>query len=150
MTHLRETIGIRATPGRVWSELTDFGRMHTWFPGVRSVRLLDDPPRAGSERILTLLWGASHRERFGLWEPGKQFSIVVLDPPFFARSWTARIAIEDVGEGSVGLHWEMRWEPRFGAPGAAFDRLLLRPAMRAALRIGMRRLRNRVEETAAW
>ena len=144
MTTVGHAIEIRATPEQTWAELTDFSQMHSWFLGVKRVRVLAEAPSAGAERMLTLAWGVSHRERFGHWEPNKSFSIVVLDPPVFVHSWTALIRIEN-GEAGVTLDWEMRWEPRFGLLGAAFDLLLLQPAIRTALRVSMRRLRSRVE-----
>ncbi len=148
MTTVRHSIEIRTTAERLWTELTDFSQMHTWFLGVKKVRVLAETPRAGAERILTLVWGASHRERFGHWEPYKSFSIIVTDVPMFVRAWTALIRIENDGD-RVTLDWEMCWEPRFGLLGAIFDRLLLRPAIRTALRVSMRRLRRRVEAAPA-
>jgi uncharacterized protein YndB with AHSA1/START domain len=144
VTTIERTIEIRAPRKRVWAQLTDFAQMQAWFLGVKRVQVPGGVARAGAERLLTLVWGASHRERFGHWEPEKSFSIIVLDPPRFVREWTALIRIDEVGAGTT-VFWEMRWEPRFGLLGRVFDRVLLRPAIGTALRVSLGRLRRRVE-----
>ena len=119
--------------------------MHTWFFGVARVTGLSPHLGVGFERRLTLLYRRSHRERIDAWEECKFFSLVVLDPPPFVHTWTARIALEDSSEG-VTLVWEMRWEPRRG--WGLFDRLLLYPVIDFALRTSLRRFARLVDPTS--
>ena len=145
MSAVCRRIALPGPPERAWAALVDFASMHEWFFGVARVTLCD-PSRgleAGSERILKLVYGVSHREKVGELEVGKFFTIVVLDPPPFVRSWTGRIALESSDTGLM-LEWQMHWEPRFGVVGALFDRMLVRPVIDLALRRSLNNLATRL------
>jgi hypothetical protein len=145
MSSVSRSITLPGSIERAWDTLVDFSSMHEWFFGVAGVSLCE-PERElaeGSERILKLVYGVSHKERVGQLEEGKFFTIIVLDPPPFVRSWTGRIALESTDAGP-SLEWQMHWEPRFGAPGAFFDRLLVRPVIDLALRRSLANLAKRL------
>jgi hypothetical protein len=144
VTQLNREVEIRTPLEAVWQVLTDFEAMPSWFLGVRRMRLLAREPAESVERILTLIHGASHRERIEEWEPEKGFSIRVLDPPFFVREWSARIAI-DRSSSHTRVRWQMDWKPRFGWAGRLFDRAALFPVIDFALRRSLEQLRRRLE-----
>ncbi len=144
MTLIRREVEIHAGRTQVWSALTDFEQMPEWFYGVARVEVYGSPVGAGTERRLTLIHRQSHRERIGVWEEGKFFSIVVLDPPHFTSQWTARISLDDTPNG-LALRWEMEWSPRFGLAGRLFDRALVRPIVDGALRLSLARFKRRIE-----
>ena len=147
MSAVCRRVALPGSPERAWAALLDFGTMHEWFFGVARVSLCD-PSRElapGSERILKLVHGVSHREKIGELESGKFFTIIVLDPPVFVRSWSARIALETTEAGPM-LEWQMRWEPRFGLLGNLFDRALVTPVIEFALRRSLRNLAKRLGE----
>jgi uncharacterized protein YndB with AHSA1/START domain len=156
VTLVQREIEVDAPRQRVWAVLTDFARMPEWFLGVARLEVFGGPIRAGTERRLTLIHRQSHRERIGAWEPGKFFSVVVLDPPHFTTEWTGRISLDDMPcerssaqpRGTVLLRWEMEWSTRFGWAGAAFDRALVRPVVDLALRLSLTRFKLRVEGQA--
>jgi hypothetical protein len=145
MTSVSQRIPLPGSPERAWAALVDFDKMHEWFVGVARVALREPnrPLATGSERTLKLIHGASHREKIGELEIGKFFTIIVLDPPAFTRSWTARIALESSEAGPM-LEWQMNWEPRFGALGALFNRALVAPVIDFALRRSLRNLARRL------
>ncbi len=148
MSAVCRSIALPGLPESAWAALVDFGSMHEWFFGVARVALCD-PSRElepGSERILKLVYGVSHREKIGEFEAGKFFTIIVLDPPRFVRSWTGRIGLESTDAGLV-LEWQMHWEPRFGVLGALFDRVLVSPVIDLALRRSLYNLAKRLGET---
>ncbi len=147
MTTLRREIEIRSRPESVWPILTDFEAMPDWFLGVKRVSLLSGAVGPGAERLLTLIYGRSHHERIERWETNKLFSLVVLDPPFFAREWRASIRLETI-PGAVLLQWEMRWEPRYRMPGRALSRFVVAPVVDLALRISLGRLKKIAERAA--
>lgn len=144
MTRLYREVEIRTPPESVWQVLTDFEAMPSWFLGVRRMRLLAPEPAEGAERILTLIHGASHRERIEEWAPEKGFSIRVLDPPFFVREWSARVAIDRSASGAR-VRWQMDWQSRFRRAGRLFDRAAIFPVMDFVLRRSLEKLRCRLE-----
>lgn len=146
-TVLRWRTVIRAPAAQVWARVTDFPRMSEWFLGVRRVSLVA-APAAGVERVLTLRWGVSHRERIDSWEPCRSFSIQVLEPPFFARDWTAAVDLDGRAD-VVTLDWRLRYRPRFGVLGRGLDRLAVRPALSLAFRTSLHRLRAGLERDQA-
>jgi hypothetical protein len=145
VSEVSRSIALPGSHEQAWATLVDFSSMHEWFFGVARVALRN--PRqtlaAGSERTLKLLYGVSHHERVGELESGKFFTIIVLDPPPFVRSWTARIALDRSPSGPV-VEWEMRWEPRGGAVGALLDRSLVRPVIDWALARSLKNLAKRL------
>jgi carbon monoxide dehydrogenase subunit G len=144
-TRISFSIEIQSPLAEVWSRITDFERMPEWFSGVHRVRMLSGPPtRAGSERRLTLVHRGSHREQIAEWSPEKSFSIRVLDPPVFTRSWHAAIRFEPAGPGTR-VRGEMEWHARLGLPGRIFDRFVVKPVVEAALRRSLRRLKRALE-----
>lgn len=145
---LRWTIAIDAPRAVVWAVLADFASWRWWFPGVRRVAVPSGAPRVGAERILTLAWGRSHRERFAVWEEGRSFAVEVTDPPLVARGMRGQPVLRDDGAGTV-LEWELRYEPRFGVAGRVLDRLVLTPGLGLAFRVAVTRLRHRAEAAAA-
>lgn len=134
---------LRSNPADLWAVLTDFPRMHEWFPGVRRMAVAA-PPAAGVERTLTLISGQSHRERIGVWDPPRAYTVEVLEPPPFTRDWLASIRLEPVGD-RVRLLWSLHYATRFGPVGRLVDVLVLRPVLATAFRAGLRRLQARVE-----
>lgn len=127
------------SPAVVWARLADFARWPEWFLGVRSLEV--SPTRGGldAERKITLVYGATHRERIAEWEPPKRFSLEVRDPPFFARSWRVAVRLEPSAE-STRLSWEMRYEMRLGVVGDTVGRALMAPVLRLVLQWSLRRL----------
>jgi len=146
ITVLRWKIAISAPRARVWAALRDFGTWPDWFPGVREVAVPDGVPRVGGERILRLVVGRPHHERFAVWEEGRSFAVEVTDPPLVARSMRGQPALRDAGAGTV-LDWELRYEPRPGIAGRVLDRGTA-AVLGLAFRVALARLRRRVESGA--
>ncbi len=143
MTVLRWKIAISAPRARVWAALCDFPTWPAWFPGVRDVAVPGGAPRVGGGRLLTLVVGRPHHERFAVWEEGRSFAVVVTDPPLVARSMRGQPALRDAGAGTV-LDWELRYEPRPGPAGRVLDRGTA-VVLGLVFRVALARLRRRVE-----
>jgi hypothetical protein len=122
--------------------------MHTWFVGVRCVELCASLPGSGAERVLTLITGASHRERIGDWVEERRFTIEVLDPPRFARSWCGRIELAPRQDGTR-IDWRIDWTVVGGRLGALLDRALVVPVLQFALSLSLVRLRHQLARTGA-
>ena len=127
----------------VWGALTDFPRWDEWFVGVRALSVTPREGGVGAERRLSLLHGSSHRERITAWEAPSGFALQVLDPPFFTRRFDAAVALQEA-DGGTRVVWDMAWSVRFGALGHLFERGLLAPVLRLALRVSLGRLRRRL------
>lgn len=146
MAVIRKEIEIREAPKRVWEYATDFGRMPSWFYGVKAISVSSEAIGSGTERTLTIVTGHSYRERVDRWEPEELLALSVLNPPWFVEEWTASLSLNDRSPGTAVV-WEIRLTPRFGALGRLFDRLILAPLIGGLLSLSLRRLKLLSEGT---
>jgi hypothetical protein len=126
-----------------WEALADFERWPSWCLGVRALSASPPAGGVGAERRLRLVHGASHRERITSWDPPASFALRVLDPPLFTSRFEAAVSLHEC-EAGTRLVWTLVWAMRFGAAGRLFERLVLAPVLRLALRVSLARLARRL------
>ncbi len=130
---------VQATPQRTWTYLTRFADMPRWFFGVRHVTVSADTPCVGTERTVSLWCGLSYRERITRWEPEKHFTILVIEPTLLLHSPAVLVQMSPVADW-VRVRWTVSYSVGFGWLGEVFERVVVRPALRFALRVSLRRL----------
>ena len=141
MAKIKREIKIDRTVEEVWTKVTDFEKMPTWFYGERSVTVLSDKLGIGTERIVTIITGQSYRERFIQWDAKRAFSYLVLDPPLFIKQWKAFICLRPVSNGVV-VRFEIHKEIKYGILGRLMDRIILNPFLDIILLLSLRKLKK--------
>lgn len=136
-------VALHADPAEVWRVLTDFESLHTWFFGVRSVRVLSPRLGTGARRVLTLNTGKKHLEEVAEWVEGRRYTIEVKDPPVFAKSWRGIVELES-SHATSSVIWRLVWTVKLGRAGVILDHLLVVPVLWAALWWSLRRLRRQL------
>ena len=144
MGKTKREITIDSTIEEVWTKVTDFENMPTWFYGERSVTVLSDKLGIGTERIVTIITGQSYRERFVRWDAKRAFSYLVLDPPLFIKQWKAFVSLRPVPNGAV-LRFEIHTEIKYGILGHILDRIILKPFLDIILLLSLRNLKKIIE-----
>lgn len=131
---------IPTTLETAWSRLTAFTYMPKWFFGVKAVTVGEGPLRLGSERTVILWGGSCYRERLTHWEPGKRFDYLVLNPPLLLESYKASVQLAP-GPGGVLVQWTIFYTMRPGIVRRLLEWVVLRPALKLAVSVSLRRLR---------
>jgi hypothetical protein len=123
-----------------WSRLTAFTDMPKWFFGVKAVTVSEGSPRLGGERTVVLWGGSCYRERLTHWEPGKRFDYLVLNPPLLLESYKASVQLAPC-PGGVLVRWTIFYTMRPGIAHRLLEWAILRPALKLAVSVSLRRLR---------
>jgi hypothetical protein len=141
MSQISCTALLPVTLEAAWIRLTAFTDMHEWFFGVKAVTVSEGPLRLGGERTVILWDGSCYRERIVHWEPGKRFEFLVLNPPpLLLESCKASIQLTP-GSGGVLVRWTIFYTMRPGIARRLLEWAVLRPALKLAVSISLRRLR---------
>ena len=142
MPEITETVEVDAPPERVWAALTDWARQGEWMLAT-DVRPVGGPAQELGGRI---------EARTGLPVPGGRHA-GVLDPMLITR-WEPPVRVDVRHTGRVvrgsgvfevrprGAGSTFLWTERLDLPLGALGRAgwpLVRPAMRAGLRLSLRR-----------
>ena len=142
MPELTETVDVDAPPERVWAALTDWARQGEWMLAT-DVRPVGGPAQEVGGRV---------EARTGVPVPGGRH-LGVLDPMLITR-WEPPLRVEVRHTGRVvrgtgvfeirprGAVSTFAWTERLDLPLGALGRIgwpLVRPAMRAGVRLSLRR-----------
>ncbi|TNF34434.1 MAG: SRPBCC family protein [Deltaproteobacteria bacterium] len=116
--HFTYDFRVPAPPAEVFEAISAPERFERWFPDLRGVRwVTDPPPAAGSVREVRLR-GLAVRERILVYEPGARFvfTVTAISRPLLSRM-VEDYRLSPVGDGETRVQWTVAYRPR----------LLLRP-----------------------
>ncbi len=105
--HVRESVTIDASAGKVWKAVKDFNSLNTWHPAVAKDEIVEGTNNTvGAVRLLTLKNGGTIKEKLLAFnEAGHKYRYAILEGVIPVSDYTSILTVVSAGKGKARVTW---------------------------------------------
>ena len=119
--HVKQTISIDASAGKVWKAVMSFDALNTWHPAVAADQIVEGTnDTVGAVRVLTLKGGGTIKEKLLAFDPAhRKFRYAIVEGVLPVSHYTASFAVKSVDPGKSSVTWSGRFKRKDLGPTPA-------------------------------
>jgi mxaD protein len=105
--HVRQTIEIDASAGKVWAAAKNFDGLNTWHPALAKDEIVSGTNNTvGAVRLLTLKDGGTIKEKLLAFNAaGRTFKYAILEGVIPVSDYTSTFSVKSAGKGKATVSW---------------------------------------------
>jgi mxaD protein len=105
--HVRESVTINASAGKVWKQVKDFNALNTWHPAVAKDDIVEGTnDKVGAVRLLTLKDGGTIKEKLLAFNAAAhRYRYAILEGVMPVSNYTSIFTVVSAGKGKATVTW---------------------------------------------
>jgi mxaD protein len=105
--HVKQTISIDASAGKVWKAVMSFDALNTWHPAVAADQIVEGTnDTVGAVRVLTLKGGGTIKEKLLAFDPAhRKFRYAIVEGVLPVSDYTSTLSVASAGKGKSTVTW---------------------------------------------
>jgi mxaD protein len=105
--HVRQSITIDASAGKVWNVVKDFNALNAWHPAVAKDEIIEGTnDTVGAVRLLTLKDGGTIKEKLLAFDPAHHtFRYAIVEGVLPVSSYSSTFTVASAGKGKSTVTW---------------------------------------------
>ena len=147
MLTIDSEIEINAPVDLVWKKLAKLDDVQHWVESIRTARYATDQTEGvGAQRVCEVDGLGTLNETFTEWNDGKSLAYTVEGMPRVVKHVQNKWQLEEITPERTRVVSQIQLETRYGAAGAFFARVMMKPQLGGFMKKALGEFRDFVEE----